>query len=1529
MFASHIVGGDLTYAYLGNNQYKFTLHLYRDCTSGTPMPSTANIYFFKTTGFTDANLGNAASPTSLSLNNTLGGTNETTVTPYYYSPCLTYPSGLCVAGAIFTGTATLPPIAGGYTIIYQNCCRNAGITNFTVNSGGGGGGGTGSTYKCILPGIGNSADSSPVFTQLPPTAICQNSLFSLNCGATDGDGDSLAYSLYTPFDGSQTTPSGYTPLSYVSPYLLANLLGGTPALSINTSTGLLTCNPPTTGRFLVGIRVDEYRNGTYIGSVYRDFQFNVTACTQTVTAKVPTNHSSGGASYILNCSNTTSVTFTNTSSPQNNLSTYYWDFGDTSKNDTSNLKAPTWVYHDTGTYTAQLVMNPTAYGSKCSDTAYVTVKVYHNANVDFYYIASPQTTCVPFIFRDTSTGAPAPLTYKWTFGDGGTSTLKDPVHVYLTGGTYTVTETIVTAAQCTKSVSKTIVISSAYPSAAILSSSLNCTTLNNTFVNVASAANYNWFFGDPSTFADTSHLATPTYTYPTPGVYSIELIVNKGFGGHCQDTAYQTFSVYPPFKVGYTYSPTSMWCVGMPIPFVDTSSGYVMPSIWNWDFGDGAFSTAQSPTHTYNMPGTYTVKLVAQNSKGCKDSLSITKTVYAKAIANIIAPTLNCYSNKVSFQTTGIAQKYFWNFGDTAVNDTSWQMNPVYNYLDTGVHQIKLVLNPGQTGTCTDSTTLAVKVYAPFGVGFTYTPPYICRRNIVHFIDTSTSIAKPLTWSWNLDDHNTLSVSQNPYHSYLDSGRFHIKLVIKNRVGCTDSVTKLIGVFAPPKATIGAPSLVCSGLTVGFQSLTYSGGYFWKFNDVKKAPNDTSWRFSPIYTYSDTGTFTAMFVVNPGAQDSCSDTTYATVKVFGPIVPKFGWVHVYNCPNHLIQFSDSSTSPVMPNQWLWNFGDSTTSVLKNPTHVYKKAGNYLVKLFIQDSKGCMDSVFHTIAVDTQTHSKFIVPPVNCDSIVHFLATSNTTKFYWNFGDVTSGAKNNDTLKSPRHVFNHTGAYTVTLIVYPNTGCADTSKQTINVEFGINAVFIPINSCVYDSATFFNNSVGGPAALKPSTWFFGDGDSLVSSSASVKHKYLSANTYNITLKVVNTWGCQDSAKSTVTIYPIPIINAGRDTSICNLDTISLEAYGGANYAWTPNYAIDDTSTAFPRVTPDVTTKYFVSVVTSDGCIAMDSVLIKNINPKSDGLIFDTTICYGDTVKLNARKTGGLKYLWTPAYALSYDTASIPLADPKVLSLYRIRILNGNCIRYDTIKVNVKILATPDAGNDATICNNTSVTLNATGGTYYSWKPTTNMLYSDKPNPVVSPKVTTKYFVTVVDTFVCLKPQTDSLMVYVDFFKGGEAQHDTNVVKNIPCTLSAWGGATYLWTPSKGLNDSSSANPICTLAHDQKYVVKITDPNGCYVYDTVMVYIFPAPIALMPNAFSPNGDGLDDLIKPIFAGIRELHHFNIYNRWGQLVFTTTDLNTGWDGTFNGAEQPMGTYMYMIDGIDVEGNGFNNKGDITLVR
>ena len=175
----------------------------------------------------------------------------------------------------------------------------------------------------------------------------------------------------------------------------------------------------------------------------------------------------------------------------------------------------------------------------------------------------------------------------------------------------------------------------------------------------------------------------------------------------------------------------------------------------------------------------------------------------------------------------------------------------------------------------------------------------------------------------------------------------------------------------------------------------------------------------------------------------------------------------------------------------------------------------------------------------------------------------------------------------------------------------------------------------------------------------------------------------------------------------------------------------------------------------------------------------------------------------------------------------------------------------------------------------------------------------------------------------------MVVFVDTFHYAYAGHDTNVVVNIPFKLKAEGGTYYQWFPSTGLDYPTAQIPNCTLQSDQVYVVKVTNENGCFAYDTVKVSVFPEVVALMPNAFTPNGDGIDDELIPIYAGFRRLDYFFIYNRWGEKVFTTNLMYIGWDGTFNSKPCEVGTYVYYISGIDATGNAFIKKGDVILLR
>ncbi len=1534
--ATHIVGGDLTYTYNGGTSYTFTLTLYRDCqNSTTTFPNPAGgggsnipkLYVYYSNGFTPANLGNNYG-SALNLAFAPGyNTNGTVVSPYYYSPCLTFPSGICVRKAVYTATTNLPATPGGYTIMYQNCCRNSSV-NFNININQ-----DGATYLCEVPGSPYQANSSPVFTTFPPIAICQNAPFSFPCGATDANGDQLVYSLNTPFNGTINPPAGFGNLTWNSAggYSLSNFLGGTPSLAIDPNTGVLTCYPPNAGTYCVGIKVEEYRNGVYIGSIYRDIQFNINPCVTVVSAAVA---NTAGFNYVLACGSKT-VAFTNNSTPINgSLTTFFWNFGDPlSTADTSKLQSPSYTYADTGTYTAVYIMNPGQVGS-CSDTVYKTVKVYDKPFVNFGIIGNK--VCTNILFRDSSIikQAPAAAAYKWSFGDGTFSTSKNPSHVYTTSGNFNIKLVITQASGCKDSLTKVLTVIGPYPTASINVVTPNCKSKTISFAPGSSYYSYLWNFGDLNTLADSSISSNPSYTYPDTGAYTVTLKINQSLAAVCRSTATVVVKTYPPFNAGLKLFPNPT-CVNTPILFTDTSKGSLMPNYWSLNYGDASpilTSTVApfSASHAYSATGTYSIKFLIKNSAGCRDSVLRSVQIQAPPVAAISVPPIVCNSMQVAPAPVNTAYSYAWDFGQANTNsDTSTLMSPAYTYLDTGAHQIRLILNPTIGGTCTDTATAWVKVYSPLTANFVQNPSIACIGNSTQFVNLSSGIVNPSSYQWTFSDGFS-STALNPIHAFNAIDTFQVKLVANYAsIGCSDSTQKDVIIYPIANAIISTAPLQCQSLTVNFTTPSIAGTYSWNFGDMSTA-GDTSTIQNTSYTYPDTGTYTVRQILNIGMSGTCSDTVYKTISVYGPLKSYFKYGPQIVCPNYPIQFVDSSYGRAKPNLRKWDFGDASPIVYgSNVTHAYANPGSYNVTLIVFNAQGCADTSVKVVNVLNPVPPNFAInaPTLSCRNTVAFSSNYAAPTYLWNFGEPSSPF-NTSSFSNPTHAYVNSGYYSVTLIAYPGTGCADTAVHVVNVQFGLQAGFDTLGVCVYDSAVVQQQTIPGPGSLIQATWHWGDGDSSSTLSQYVKHLYQNAGTYQINMVVTNSWGCQDSIQMPINIYPRPNINIGTSASICNLDTVKLTAQGGGTYQWSPNYAIDSLNIATPKVTPDKTTLYQVKVVTPFGCFDTASVLIKNVNPPSRGVVLDTTICYGDSALLRAGPAN-LKYTWLPNYNISSNKAANPWAFPLIATTYIVRIVDGACVQDDTFRLNVVKLANPNAGQDITICKGSTATLQGSGGIFYNWSPNTNMSFSNTANPVVYPDVTTTYTLTVIDTFSCLKPISDKVTVRVEDFNWAYAGADTSGVKGIPIELHAEGGVSYSWQPIYGLDNPNVQNPSATLDKDMTYVVTVTSANGCIDYDTIFVVIFPEITAYVPNAFTPNGDGVDDIFIPIYAGVTGLMEFSIYNRWGNKVFTTADRSEGWDGHYKGQDAEIGTYVWMIRVRDLTGAEWLKKGDVTLIR
>jgi gliding motility-associated-like protein len=386
LHATHIVGGELTYRCLGNDTYEISLSVYRDCYNGVPPfdnPAAIGI-------FNDQYqlLDSLLLPVS-SIDDTLD--------IFLNNPCLIAPPDVCVHRTTYSTTLSLPPILGGYNLVYQRCCRNELIKNIPLPEDVG---------ITIIAEINeqalNECNQGAFFNNWPPLAICVHEPIDFDHSATDGDGDSLAYRLCTPLSGATRqdplpqppNPGPYDEVVWLDPpYNLSNLLGGQ-ALSIDPLTGFITGIPNTIGNYVVGVCVDEFRGDSLISTTRRDFQYNVADCGQSQAAFfVPT----------LSCDNNT-ISITN-QSQINALSTFDWYF-DWEGGDGvgSILESPTYTYPDTGQYTIALVLNA-AYA--CRDTFFQNVWVTETlANANFQIIYSDCDTSGVVVTFDNQSADP-------------------------------------------------------------------------------------------------------------------------------------------------------------------------------------------------------------------------------------------------------------------------------------------------------------------------------------------------------------------------------------------------------------------------------------------------------------------------------------------------------------------------------------------------------------------------------------------------------------------------------------------------------------------------------------------------------------------------------------------------------------------------------------------------------------------------------------------------------------------------------------------------------------------------------------------------------------------------------------------------------------------------------------------------------------------------------------------------------------------------------------------------------------------
>ncbi len=562
--------------------------------------------------------------------------------------------------------------------------------------------------------------------------------------------------------------------------------------------------------------------------------------------------------------------------------------------------------------------------------------------------------------------------------------------------------------------------------------------------------------------------------------------------------------------------------------------------------------------------------------------------------------------------------------------------------------------------------------------------------------------------------------------------------------------------------------------------------------------------------------------------------------------------------------------------------------------------------------------------------------VTCDGFnVSFKNYNNSPlnqTFFWTFGDPATGSADTSTLPEPIHVYSDTGIFVYKLVINRGQQCSDSATQIQKVYPGFFPAFNNIGRCLNTNIQFKDFTKTNYGFVDSWRWDFGDqltgGDTSLLQNPG--YTYTSVGSYPVQLTVSNSKGCSKTIKDTLAIVDKPSFTITNDTLICSIDDLQLMASGGTgSIFWSPGYNINNQNSFTPIVSPKVTTIYNATLTETPGCTATKSVVVKVVSKVTLNTGNDSTICQTDSVRLNII-SDGLHYLWTPSASLVNDTAKIPIAFPASQTTFNVTASIGKCNTNGSINIAVVPYPKANAGADTTICFPGSSQLKATGGSSYLWSPAIFLNDPNIQNPLSTPSQSIKYIVRVTDILGCPKPTFDTVLINVEDIVADAGPRDTIVVVNQPLQLNGTGAEVFFWSPAFGLSKRDISNPVAILSDNQQYVLEVKSAAGCKANDTIDVIVYKVkPGLYVPNAFTPNGDGINDVFRPVPIGMKSIKYFKVYDRRGVLMFSTTVQNKGWDGRFKGAPQDSQVFAWIVDGFDYQGKEIFQKGTVTLIR
>ncbi len=1214
-----------------------------------------------------------------------------------------------------------------------------------------------------------------------------------------------------------------------------------------------------------------------------------------------------------------------------------WSFGD---GGTSWLDSVAYIYHAAGTYNVRLIVAD----GPCADTVIHTITILPQPTSTF--TCTPTEPCPAPVAVTYIGTVPGGSSVAWAFGDGHTGSGTTSTNTYSLNGVYNVRMIVTDVNGCIDTVYHTETIYNLRanmidtPSAGCVPLTVHFSQFVYTTIPSGTAttypypiSSYAWTFGDGSTGAG----ATPVHTYTAAGTYFVYCTITTSNGCTVTDTG--TIHVGTPPIANFYATPTHECFHNNSIQFISTSTGTITD--YKWTYGDGGIDSCAcpTPTHHYPLPGIFTVTLIVYNN-GCPSApFTISNYITIDSPKSVIRFSPICVPpttvNFVDSASIG-ATWHEWYFGD---GTSSTANNPTHNYPALGIYTVTLVTYNSRSG-CRDTATASVNLFKPLP-HFTASDTQICKYGYTVFTPTVTGgTAAGYYWFVNgVYMEDTTAIYGDTFYV---PGIYTISLVILDSHGCFDTVTRTnyITVGKPADSFSATPVSGCWPLTVTFTDHTTDvtgltlTGYQWAFGD---GTSTTTTSTTTVHTYTAAGTYGVTEIVTDNI--GCKDTLLRTplITVYRPHAI-FTASNTTPCRNIPITFNNLSTGIVSS---YWMFGDGDTSTLTSPTHAYAFNGSYTVKLAVVDIHGCTDTAVYVNYINvTAPHASFtmddsftVCPPLT----VHFINTSTgAIGCEWFLGDGSTSFST-----SPSNLYITPGYDTVMLIEANAAGCRDTAFGHIDI-FGYAGAFTygPLRGCSPLTVTFHANIHNVPNII----WDYADGNTSTASLAdSSVHVYVLPGAYIPKLILSDNTGCQNSSMGTDTIK-VDLVTPGFTTMpnpVCLNTPINFKDTSKSFFStitswhWTIN-GLDTSDISNPPYIYSVTGTFAVSLTVTDGwgCTGNVTENITVFPPPVITVSPDTIVCLGDAATLIGY--GGVSYTWSPGATLSCTACTVTQASPTVVTQYTVTGTDiHGCQNTDTVSVFLKTKTISTAHGDAVICDGVNVQLTDSGATKFTWIPSTGLSADNIWDPVATPHSNTVY--TVIAQLGSCIPDTNYVTIVVHPLPQVNAGPDQLLLAGSVAQLNATGNLinTYSWSPAQTLSCDSCSNPKASMQSTTTYTVTVATVYSCTATDSVTIRIYCDDKQLfIPNTFTPNGDGQNDVFYPRGTGVSIIKSFRIYNRWGELLFERSgiainDMSNAWDGSYMGGKPRPDVYVYIIDATCEAGAPLSIKGDVTILK